>query len=241
MLEVDEKRRRAEAAVIDIDETMKERDKKMRELEREVEMLKRKTKTAREDARLQAEIEIERLKTELECRTQLLNMRWQRHEEMMRESYDRQMLKGSVSTGQLPLIYNNQSNNQIPPPGLGINLMNTMQQPQHHHHQMSNNFLQSQHSINQIPNNNNINMTMDRSNIGNMEMPRLAMIGGGDNNKAQYVPEQHSPPLHINQKANKTSARSTASSMKSLGSTGSYNLNYQKQKRGMRNKNGKRK
>ena len=53
--------------------------------------------------------------------------------------------------------------------------------------------------------------------------------------------EQHSPPLHINQKANKTSARSTASSMKSLGSTGSYNLNYQKQKRGMRNKNGKRK
>ena len=46
-------------------------------------------------------------------------------------------------------------------------------------------------------------MTMDRSNIGNMEMPRLAMIGGGDNNKTQYVPEQHSPPLHINQKANK--------------------------------------
>ena len=39
----------------------------------------------------------------------------------------------------------------------------------------------------------------------------------------------------------KKKKKKTASSMKSLGSTGSYNLNYQKQKRGMRNKNGKRK
>ena len=74
--------------MIQVDEAVKAKDAEIRELQRKLEQGKRLVKSAREDAKLEAQLEIERLKTELECRTQLLNMRWQRHEQMMRESYE---------------------------------------------------------------------------------------------------------------------------------------------------------
>jgi myosin heavy subunit len=237
---VDEKRQRAEAAVIDVDETMKARDRKMRELEREVEMLKRKVKTAREDARLQAEIEIERLKTELECRTQLLNMRWQRHEEMMRESYDRQTLKGSASIGQLPLIYSGMANHNVnstsSPPGLNhasstSNLMHVpnMEPQQHHYHPQMKQNVAMGGKMPTFMMNERSRMSDNANQFAIDEMPPLlplATIGGRKN---QDSPGQPFSNNNIHKRDTKASSRSTGSRK----SNGSYNLNYQKQKRAM--------
>jgi hypothetical protein len=86
--ESEQRKQKAELVVIQVDEAVKAKDAEIRELQRKLEQGKRLVKSAREDAKFLAQLEIERLKTELECRTQLLNMRWQRHEQMMRESYE---------------------------------------------------------------------------------------------------------------------------------------------------------
>lgn len=244
LADVDERRQKAEAAVISVDDAMKEREKNTRALEREIEMLKRKVKSAKEDARLEAEIEIERLKTELECRTQLLNMRWKRHEEMMRESYERQAMKASASTGQLPQLYRG---GNVPPPGLiqhvaqqqasPVPLMSrTMaymedQRPPQHFGQLN-----SGHdvltSMTGIPTNYSI-PTETEPGTGSAMPPilPLATIGKSKPRIKENVRDSDGTNANISfPNSNKISARSMKS-VRSVGGKGSYSLNYQKQKK----------
>ena len=116
-----ERQKRAESVVLQVDEAVKAKNAEIRDLERKVEASKKLVKTAREDAKLEAQLEIERLKTELEMRTQLLNMRWQRHEQMMRESYESHRLKPSQSLPELPGMFTNKPSKEpmltfVPPP-----------------------------------------------------------------------------------------------------------------------------
>ena len=242
LMEVDKRRQKAEAAVISVDDAMKEREKNARALEREVEMLKRKVKSAKEDARLEAEIEIERLKTELECRTQLLNMRWKRHEEMMRESYERQTIKASASTGQLPLLYGNVN---APPPGLSqhgaqqhaspVPLMShTMaymgQGPPQHFGQ-----LEKGHEVlagmTGIPI--DASVTAGAEPSGGSTMPPILPLATIGKTKPRIIENARgsggtNADVSFPNK-NKMSARSMTS-VRSVGGKGSYSLNYQKQK-----------
>eukprot|EP00949_MAST-11_sp_MAST-11-sp1_P001913 g1913.t1 len=78
--------RKAEEAVIRASSAMKAKEAKLAGLRHELELSKKREATALEDARLQANLEIQRLRAELECRTTLLNMRWQRHEQLIKES-----------------------------------------------------------------------------------------------------------------------------------------------------------
>jgi len=116
-----ERQKRAESVVLQVDEAVKAKNAEIRNLERKVEASKKLVKTAREDAKLEAQLEIERLKTELEMRTQLLNMRWHRHEQMMRESYESHRLKPSQSLPELPGTFTNKPSKEsmlafVPPP-----------------------------------------------------------------------------------------------------------------------------
>ena len=169
-------------------------------------------------------------------------MRWKRHEEMMRESYERQTIKASASTGQLPHLYGNVN---APPPGLSqhgaqqhaspVPLMShTMaymgQGPPQHFGQ-----LEKGHEVlagmTGIPI--DASVTTGAEPSGGSTMPPILPLATIGKTKPRIMKtleiQVGQMPMFLSQIRRKC-LRARWQAVRSVGGKGSYSLNYQKQK-----------